>query len=138
MVEPEWATKLIGDVLYLHNRTRRPKVKWLESKSYWSSGWAYPSNYSKIYGRRGRRFRKERVDILIRQSSTHLNRYVLLHELTHWLLRAKHHHDKVFWRKAWELYYVFLSKEEIEDAKESEFAYKGKAKTVYNELFPSN
>ena len=138
MQQPEWANQLIKDVLFLHNRTKAPRIKWIASRGKWSSGVTYGTRSGKLlYYRVGGKIvrkRNPKPDILIRQSQTQQYRYVLLHELGHWLVKGKHHHDKVFWRKAWNLYFVFLTLGEIEECKKSEFSYKNKAEQVYQEL----
>lgn len=135
MTEPEWAEPIIREVLFLHNRTKAPRIKWVSSKHGGSgvtykrgtvrrNGWSY-----KIRRRRGT------PDIVVRVcGKLGRDKLVLLHELSHWLLRAGHHHDKTFWKKAWDLYFYFLTPEEIEEEKKSEFDYKGKALVVYQEL----
>lgn len=134
MTEPEWATTIIRDVLFLHNRSKRPKVEWKRGNG---------SGVTKIRGRIKRRgfvwtIRRRRgtPDIICRiNDNVAGSKLILLHELSHWLLRAGHHHDKAFWKKAWSLYYIFLTKEELEKEKGCEFDYKGKAKIVYQEMF---
>lgn len=133
MHEPEWATPIIRDVLVLHNRTKRPRIEWKKGGGsgvtkkrgmYRRNGYSY-----KIRRRRGT------PDIICRlNDDVTRGKIILLHELAHWLLRAGHHHDKTFWRKAWELYFFFLTPQELEKAKADEFWYKDKAKQVYQEL----
>lgn len=140
MTEPDWATKIIDDVLSLNNRTKRPVVKWYSARYALSSGVTYSTRRRrrsvKYRGWYRKYSRVSKPDISIHAGTKQSDvKGVLLHELAHWLIRYKHHHDKVFWKKAWELYAIFLSKEELEVFKVREFEYKGKAKIVYDKLF---
>ena len=133
MVEPSWATPIIEDVLFLHNRTKRPKIVWKAGRG---SGVTKKRGMVRRngYSYRIRRWRGT-PDIICRvNDDVARGKIILLHELSHWLLRATHRHDKTFWRKAWDLYFFFLSPEEIEKAKHDEFWYKDKAKEVYQEF----
>lgn len=134
MTQPDWATLLIKDVLFLHNRTKAPKIEWKVG------GGSGVTKVRGVYKRRGYKrvikYRRGTPNIIVRvNGDLARSKLVLLHELSHWLLRAQHWHDKAFWKKAWELYYIFLTKEEFEEARKDEFGYKGKASIVYHELF---
>src|SRR5207244_476222 len=125
MTQPEWATPIIRDVLYLHNRTKPPRILWKHGRG---SGVAYRKgrkvNWNGLSFRIKRRRGSHEITLRIDGDLTG-SKLVLLHELSHWLLRDGHGHDKTFWRKAWELYYIFLTPEELEAIKQREFNYKG-------------
>ncbi len=135
MTEPEWATPIIRDVLALHNRTKAPRIRWVKSK-YGGSGVTYKRGIVRRNGWSYKiRRRRGTPDITVKLSNKlGRDKLVLLHEMAHWLLRAGHHHDKTFWRKAWDLYFFFLTPQEIEENKGSEFSYKSKAQEVYHEM----
>lgn len=140
MTQPEWATLLIKDVLFLHNRNKAPKIEW--KKTIWrASGTTHKSSdWKSSLKKRGyfissRSRYSKRPDITMRIIEGSEEKGLLLHELAHWLVRSGHHHDKVFYKKAFELYYVFLTKEEFERYIKTEFSYKERSKIVYQEMF---
>lgn len=137
MVQPEWATKLIAEVMAFEKRSNAPRVKWMRCR-YGYSGTTYKSSdWKRSFRKRGiiasKRYR-QKPEITIRIQEGSVQRGLLLHELAHWLVRSGHHHDNVFWKKAWKLYFKFLTPEELETYKSSEFKYKSKARGVYDRL----
>jgi len=137
MNQPEWATKLIAEVLASEKRSKAPKIKW-RGVRYKASGTTYRASnwksslrnrsifWSRAYGRK--------PNIIMRIEEGAVEKGLLLHELAHWLVRSGHHHDMIFWRKAWSLYFRFLTQAELEKRKQNEFSYKEKAKLAYEQL----
>jgi len=138
MEEPIWATELIKGVLAAEKRTRRPVIEWKHS-SHYSSGVCHRSSSAKARSWHWHGKRCQTTDITIRLGKgtghDHPGRALLLHELSHWLIRPGHRHDMVFWRKTWGLYSHFLSATDFTRMMHSEFNYMKKAEVCFNQMF---
>lgn len=126
MKDITWAEQLVGKVLTYEGRLHAPRFKFVFSNNHkWSSGRTFTKPYRgyHIFLRIGTDPKEAKM--------------VLLHEMAHWLLTAGHHHDKAFWKKAWELYFLFQDELDLEAVKVREGNYKQKSTEVYEEYISS-
>ena len=117
MNQPDWGTEMIGQILLIKGRTKLPRIKWIQRRRFSSSGVCY----------------KDRIVICAGRDVGDA-KMVLIHEMSHWLIRRGHHHDLKFWITAWELFYLFKDQLNWEATKNRSFRYMKKARVGYSKL----
>lgn len=127
MASPQWAIDLV-ELVAREAGQPPPALTWRRSgktRVTYARGalvWAKPTSSS------GRFMIGENRIIVTAGRIKSDQKIVLLHECAHWLTPA-HHHDSVFWDKAWELY--FRHKLPIREVKRREFRYRVEAEAAY-------
>jgi hypothetical protein len=86
---PRWAQLLIVRVCSDYGRTPARIRTWRNSRDSRSSGTTWHD---------------ARCISITAGTNPEEVRAVLLHELAHYLIGTKHHHDKAFWKRCWELH----------------------------------
>ena len=109
---PQWAVDLVNEVCTARRRRPAHIRSWMvKNNRPWSTGFCRDDDRS----------------ICIVQGFDEVNaRTVLVHELAHYLTPVNHDHDKLFWRRCWELH---LAYSDLADAWRCESTYMKKAIT---------
>ena len=123
---PKWASELTARVCAAHH-VPAPEIRWRKRRKRVVGSVTYPPSESSS----GSAYTTQNRVAIRAGSSRRDQKLVLLHELAH-ILCPKHHHDQVFWAKAWELYRTY--KVPVRCAQRREFGYKRGARTAYLKL----
>lgn len=129
MKNPEWVDRYVSEVLKLEGRTKRPLIKFRNKRGtgYTHYKWKWKNGKRKLIF----------TYISINSNGDEKwDKMIVLHELAHAMGRPRSHHNLRFWERAWRYYEAFRNELDWEAVKKSEFSYMGKAKIVYDRLYP--
>ena len=113
MKTPSWVFPVVRAVAMNNGRKHEPRIRFIKRNRMSTSGCYYRHNHS--------------ITICAGRDDTQ-HKWVLLHELAHWLTRKGH--TKKFWAKAFALYEDFGV---TQLAIDREFRYKKKASLVFTQ-----
>lgn len=113
MKTPSWVFPVVRAVAMNNGRKQEPKIRFVKRNRINTSGCYYRHNRS--------------ITICAGEDESQ-HKWVLLHELAHWLSRKGH--TKKFWTKALSLYEEFGAPQSFLDR---EFRYKKKASIVFTQ-----